>query len=131
MSFKKIYLLYALLVMALLSSCKKEEKECHEKQTAYVTSVTAPSNGKVFENIPVTVYFKSLNSCGSFSRFMEEISGNKRLIEVEARYDGCTCSSATESLSQTYTFQATQTGDYELRFKSSASEEISVKISIN
>lgn len=127
---------YIIIFLALISfvSCDKDDSsdnnDCVEQETAYVTSVNAPSTGSISETIKVEVNFDLKNSCGNFKNFIESIDANSRTIEVNTEYDGCICLQVIKSETVTYTFEASTSGDYKLKFKSGEDDYIVVVITI-
>ena len=126
---------YIIILLALISfvSCDKDDasnNDCVEQETAYVTSVNAPSTGSLNENIEIEVNFDLKNSCGSFKDFFESIEGNSRTVEVNSIYEGCICLQVIKSETITYAFKVSSPGDYELKFKSGEDEFIIVVITI-
>ena len=123
-----------------LSSCNKddetkekkiEENQCIYSETAYVISANSLDTGSVSQSINIEVNFGVNNGCGHFGRFIETQSGNTRTIEVEAKYDGCICTLDAPIRTVNYGFIPTQTGNYELKFKSSPTEFITIYITVN
>lgn len=131
----KVMKYYIIILVALVSfvSCDKDDSsdnDCVEQQLAYVTSLNAPSTGSINERVEIEVNFDLKNSCGNFKDFIESIDGNSRTIQVNAEYDGCICLQVIKSETVTYTFKASTSGDYELKFKSREDEYIIVVITI-
>jgi uncharacterized protein YceK len=127
---KNLILLF--LVSVVMSGCNKNKNDenCIEYRTAYVTNVDAPSIGIVNTDISIELLFGVINGCGSFSQFVETDNGNNRTIEIQAKYEGCICTQALETISVIYIFNAQTSGDYELVFKSSDTNFITVNIAI-
>ena len=123
-----------------LSSCNKDdetkekedkEKVCIYSRPTFVVSVNSPDTGSVNQGINIEVNFGVNNGCGRFGRFIETQSGNTRTIDVEAKYDGCICTLDLPIRTVNYEFIPTQTGNYELKFKSSPTEFITIYITVN
>ncbi|MEX1000697.1 MAG: hypothetical protein WDZ35_01135 [Crocinitomicaceae bacterium] len=134
MKLKKLHLLLLIIVSGIIISCDKDaenDKECIEYENAYVTSVNSPDTGIVGETINIEVNFGVFNGCGRFGKFIETENGNTRTIEVEAKYEGCFCTQYAPIRSVNYKFITNSAGNYELRFKSSPTEFISVNLTIN
>ena len=126
---------YIIILLALVSfvSCNKDDSgnnDCVEQETAYVTSVNAPSTGSINETIAIEVNFDLKNSCGYFKDFIERIDGNSRTIKVNTEYNGCICLQVIKSETVNYIFKASTSGDYELKFKSGEDDYIVVVITI-
>lgn len=131
---KNIVLLIATMVLGLLFSCSdnaEKENDCTLSQTEFVTSVNAPNTGMTNEIINIEVNFAVFNGCGEFGKFIETENGNTRFIEVEATYVGCICTQDIPIRTSHYEFTASNAGDYELNFKSSLTEFITVNLTIN
>jgi hypothetical protein len=127
----KLKLILTALLLVIFS-CSKEEEEikCIENRIAYVTSINSPSTGKVNENITIVVSFGVNNGCGNFGKFIENESGNTKTIEVEARYEGCVCTMDAPTRKINYVFRTQNSGNYILKFKSSATEFIFANLTI-
>lgn len=124
----------SVIILGILLSCcsdETKENECIANKTEYVTSVNSPSTGMVDETINIEVNFQVFNGCGNFGRFIETENGNSRTIEIEARYEGCICTDDMPIRSVNYEFLVNHSGDYELKFKSSPTEFITVNLTIN
>lgn len=125
--------LLLVLFIALLS-CDDNDDQCNdriENTIAYVTSVNAPNSGPVNVPMSIEVQFGVINGCGRFEKFIEMENGNSRTIEVEAKYVGSVCTQNVPILTTNYEFTAFNTGNYELNFKSSPTEYITINILIN
>lgn len=123
-------LLLLLLSVSIFSCNNDDENRCISITNEFVSAVNAPSTGIVDETISIEVDFRVFNGCGQFNRFIENINGNSRTIEVEAIYDGCTCTTDAPTRSVNYDFVASTAGDYELNFRSNTNEFITVTITI-
>jgi hypothetical protein len=133
MKLKVFYLTTLIIISSLIISCEKDDqnKQCIKYDIGYVTSVNSPTTGTVNETISIKVNFRVINGCGGFEKFIETENGNSKTIEVEAKYEGCTCSQALEIRTVNYDFTASKSGDYELHFKSSPTEFITANLTIN
>lgn len=134
MKIKALFLTVSLFIFSLFSSCVNDDdnvEECIAYVNPYVTSVNAPSTGMVNEIVSIEVNFDVINGCGSFNQFIETENGNTTTIEVEAKYEGCVCTAVVLELTTTYEFMTDTPGDYELKFKSGATEFITVNLTIN
>jgi hypothetical protein len=132
MKLKFFYLTALIIISSLIISCEKDNqnKDCIEYDTGYVTSVNSTTTGTVNETINIEVNFRVLNGCGGFEQFIETENGNIKTIEVEAKYEGCICSQDVPIRKVNYHFIASKSGDYELNFKSSPTEFITVNLII-
>lgn len=108
-----------------------EEDECITNKIEYVTSINSPNTGTINDTVNIEVNFRVSDGCGGFGKFIESENGNIRNIEVEAKYEGCICTQAFESKTVNYEFKSTNSGNYELKFKSSPTEFITVNLTIN
>ena len=114
-------------------SCDKndsKDNDCFEQETAYITTINAPRTGLINESIEIEVNFDLKNSCGRFKEFIESFDGDSRTVEVNAEYDGCICLHEIKSELATYLFKTSNTGEYELKFKSGEDEYIIAVITI-
>ncbi|WP_044403948.1 hypothetical protein [Lacinutrix sp. Hel_I_90] len=136
---KKTYnfILISIIILGLSISCNKheknneEDKECITNKTEYVTSVDSPDTGTVNQLINIEVKFRVINGCGGLGKFIETDNGNTRTIAVEAKYEGCFCTQVIATRTVNYEFIPSNPGDYELKFKSSPTEFITVNLTIN
>ena len=121
------------MIFGILISCNDDDKEdeCITSKTEYVTSVNSPTTGTVNQTINIDVKFGVSNGCGGFGKFIETENGNTRIIEIEAKYVGCICTQNAPILTVNYEFTPNNVGDYELNFKSSPTEFITVNLTIN
>ncbi|MDX1543964.1 MAG: hypothetical protein R3214_08470 [Christiangramia sp.] len=121
----------AILISLLCFSCNDEvEGDCVSREVAFVNEVEAPETSKVNEVVPVNVSFYMKNTCGSFSEFRESSTEEGKIIEVMASYIGCICGQAIIEGTQTYEFIPQSTGVYQLNFRSSATELITIYIEV-
>lgn len=118
--------------MLVLSSCSKDDSNtnCLEYDIAYVTSVRAPSIGRVGETIEMEVDFNLKNSCGSFESFKESIDGLSRTIKINTKYEGCECLHVIVPKTEANSFKASVPGEYEFKFKSGETEYIIIFITV-
>ena len=130
---KNVILLISIMIFGILISCNDDDKEdeCITSKTEYVTSVNSPTTGTVNQTINIDVKFGVSNGCGGFGKFIETENGNTRIIEIEAKYVGCICTQNAPILTVNYEFTPNNVGDYELSFKSSPTEFITVNLTIN
>lgn len=131
---KNIILLISIVIFGIVVSCNDdndEKNECITNNIEYVTSINSPNTGTINETVNIEVNFKVSDGCGGFGKFIESENGNIRNIEVEAKYEGCICTQAFESKTVNYEFKSTNSGNYELKFKSSPTEFITVNLTIN
>ena len=137
MKLKRTYfiILFSTITLGLFSSCNKnddeKEEECITNKTEYVTSVNSPATGTVNQNVTIEVIFGVSNGCGGFGKFIETENGTTRIIEVEAKYVGCICTQDAPIRTTNYEFITNTAGNYELKFKSSPTEFITVNLMIN
>ena len=131
---KNIILLISIVIFGIVVSCNddnNEEDECITNKIEYVTSINSPNTGTINDTVNIEVNFRVSDGCGGFGKFIESENGNIRNIEVEAKYEGCICTQAFESKTVNYEFKSTNSGNYELKFKSSPTEFITVNLTIN
>ena len=134
MKLKVLSFFVLFFISGLIISCGNDDdknNECIEYEVGYVTSVNAPTTGNVNETINIEVNFGVFNGCGEFEKFIETQNGNVRTIEVEAKYEGCVCTQEAPIRTTNYEFTVSNAGEYELNFKSSQTEFITVTITIN
>ncbi|HEY9168138.1 MAG TPA: hypothetical protein VIN72_01470 [Lutibacter sp.] len=135
MKLKFLTLPFFLFLLLSLMSCDNDDdnnnNECIENYIAYVVSVNSVDSGTVNESINIEVKFGVSNGCGGFGKFIETKNGNTRTIEVEAKYTGCICTQNAPIITTNYKFITNKAGNYELNFKSSPTEYITVNLIIN
>lgn len=134
MKLKVLYFSVLVFISSFIFSCANDDdinNECIEYEVGYVTSVNAPTTVSVNETINIEVNYGVYNGCGGFGKFIETENGNVRIIEVEAKYEGCICTQDAPIRTTNYEFTASTTGEYELNFKSSPTEFITVILTIN
>lgn len=126
-------LMMFLSIIVLILSCKSDdnEEQCISNTTEYVTSVNSPETGTVGETIIIKVDFVVYNGCGGFGKFIETGEGKSINIEIEARYEGCICTQDVPVRTVNYEFTPSRTGEFELNFKSSPTEFITITLDIN
>jgi hypothetical protein len=107
-----------------------KEEECISTKTEYFTSVNSPNSGVVNETVDIELKFPVYNGCGEFNEFIETINGNTINIEVEAIYTGCICTTDAPIRTIIYQFLTDTPGTYELYFKSSPTDVITISLNI-
>lgn len=126
-------LILILIIFGLFISCNDDdgESKCISIGIGYVTSVDSPKFGQVNETIDIELDFIVINGCGEFGEFIETQNNNVLNITIEAKYEGCICTQDIPTRKINYQFSTESTGDYELNFRSSQTEFITVNLSIN
>lgn len=122
------------LVFWLNFSCSDDDTdndECISKGVGYVTSVKSPLEGEVNKILDIEIEFPVYSGCGGFGQFLETKSENSINIEAEAIYEGCVCTTDIPLITVNYEFITDKAGQYELNFKSSETEFITVTVNIN
>jgi hypothetical protein len=125
---KKIFML--LIILPFLGCNKDNNENCVEYKFSSVENINGPKNAAVNSNIIIEVNHQVINGCGDFNKFKEIQIGNTRIIEIEAKYEGCICTMAVENRIVDYIFQPLQSGVYEFRFKKSDDEYIVAVINV-
>ncbi|MCJ7756680.1 MAG: hypothetical protein MUP24_00930 [Gillisia sp.] len=127
----KKYIITLSILLTINISCSENDKnDCVENKLAYVTSVNSPSNGVINEITNIEVDFGVNNGCGQFGEFIETENGNVKIIEINARYEGCICTQDAPIRTVNYEFITQIPGNYELRFKSNDTDFITVNLLI-
>ena len=127
----KKYIIFLSIFLSLNISCSENDNnDCIENKLAFVTSVNSPSSGVINEIVNVEVNFQVNNGCGEFGKFIETKNGKVIIIEVNARYEGCICTDNLPIRTVNYEFKTEISGDYELRFKSTKTDFITVNLMI-
>lgn len=126
-------LILILIIFGLFNSCNDDdgEEKCISTGIGYVTSVNSPTSGQVDETIVIELDFIVINGCGDFGEFIETQNNNVLNITIEAKYEGCICTQDIPTRKINYQFSPESAGDYELNFRSSQTEFITVNLSIN
>lgn len=128
--FKTIFI----ALLAIVLSCNDddtEEKDCRSTKIEYFTSVNAPGAGSVNEPLNIELKFQVNMGCGAFNRFIETSNGNSIDIEVEAVYTGCICTTDMPIITVNYEFIPQNPGTYQLNFRSSPDDFISITLNID
>lgn len=122
-----------LIIFGLFNSCNDDDGEdkCISTGIGYVTSVNSPTSGMVNETIDIDLDFIVIDGCGEFGEFIENQENNVLNITIEAKYEGCICTQDIPARKINYQFFPESAGDYELNFRSSPTEFITVNLSIN
>ncbi len=110
------------IFFSILISCTNDDPECIGYRNEYVTEVNAPSAGKINETVDIEIDFVVNSGCGNFDRFLERGSEQSKIIEVQAKYEGCICPQVTRTITTVYEFIPLSTGKHELKFKSGENE---------
>jgi hypothetical protein len=127
----KKYIITLSILLTINISCSENDKnDCVENKLAYVTSVNSLSNGVINEITNIEVDFGVNNGCGQFGEFIETENGNVKIIEINARYEGCICTQDAPIRTVNYEFITQIPGNYELRFKSNDTDFITVNLLI-
>jgi len=119
----------------LLVSCNDDDDStgndsCISYERALITEVDAPTTGTVNQPVNFEVTFQINDGCGAFDEFIETADGNLKIIEVNAKYEGCFCTQAIEMITKSYSFTPTSAGVYTIKFKSSETEFLIVDVEI-
>lgn len=124
----KIFLFF---LSAILASCSDDDsKECIGYRPENVTEVNAPSSGNINESIEIEVKFVVSNGCGKFDKFIESGSEQLKIIEVQAKYEGCICTANISIITAIYEITYSTIGEKELKFKSGETDYITLNISV-
>ncbi|CAA0212023.1 hypothetical protein [Tenacibaculum maritimum] len=102
----------------------------YTRKNAFAVRVTGPRKGEVNEECIFNVKFELADNESLFSKFVEEGSNKLRTIEVEVKYSDINRNTATKMRIEEYRFKVKERGDYELKFKKSATEYITKRITI-
>jgi hypothetical protein len=118
-------------ILAILVSCSDDDsEECIGYRPENVTEVNSPTSGRINESIEIEVKFPVYNGCGNFEKFIESGSEQSKIIEVQAKYEGCICTDNIPIITAIYEFIPSTIGEYELKFKSGESDYITVNIAV-
>jgi hypothetical protein len=113
--FKLIFVFFAMLVIATGCSTEAGDDYCFQQLYTGIDTVTGPETTTVNEPIQLEATFKIVNTCGSFMRFNTTPGYPKKILAV-VNYVGCSCAETLQNVTRPYTFEASQPGEYELRF---------------
>lgn len=126
-----VLMISILLTVALFFSCT-DKSEYYNYVTEYVIAVNSPTTGMVNETTNIEVLFRiSGSSCYKSAECIETSNGNSRSIEIVAKYEDGSCTFDAPIETITYQFITNNVGDYELKFKSSPTEFITINLTIN
>jgi len=106
-----------IIITATIAACSVDNgvQECTYNQVNPITAVAGPDTVAVDEEITFEVTIKMSNECGELQRFTET-NGFPKNISALVIYNDCQCGSTTVSVTEPYTFTASATGTYELKF---------------
>ena len=121
-----VTILFSLLVI----SCSEEEVGRVSEEVAFINEVEAPETAMVNQVVAIEVTFSMRNTCGSFKEFREISAEEGKIIEVLVDYRGRACGQAIIEETQIYEFTPPSAGTYELNFRSSTGDLISVNIQV-
>ena len=125
-----VLMISILLTVVLFFGCTDTSEYYYV--TEYVIAVNSPTTGMVNETSNIEVLFRiSGSSCYKSAEFIETSNGNSRNIEIVAKYEGDVCTFDAPIETITYQFITNNVGDYELKFKSSPTESITINLTIN
>lgn len=125
-----VLMISILLTVVLFFGCTDTSEYYYV--TEYVIAVNSPTTGMVNETSNIEVLFRiSGSSCYKSAEFIETSNGNSRNIEIVAKYEGDVCTFDAPIETITYQFITNNVGDYELKFKSSRTEFITINLTIN
>ena len=113
---KTIIFLLSALVIFSFSCKKKKDNACISYLTAPVIEAAGPSIGSVNQEIKFTVTFGIGSGCGQFFKFEESAIGNKTIVKVIAKFEGCICTAIYGEFKSDYIFKKSVTGTYRLEF---------------
>ena len=126
----KTKILFFFLLTALISCSDDDSEECTDYRPENIKEVNAPSSGEVNEKVEIEVKFSVYNGCGEFEKFIESGNNQSRLIEVQAKYEGCSCTQDIPTITAVYEFTPSTPGEYEFKFKSGEIDYITVIIAV-
>jgi len=110
-----------IVTFCLLISCNKDD-DCFEYSETGFINVNVPATiiGAINEDITIEAEFGVVDSCGSFSKFIESVNGNTTTINLQVKYKACDagCTLSPEIKTVDYIFNTRTPGDYVLKFKS-------------
>lgn len=111
----KLFILITLL--AVISGCSVDDGDqyCFQSVQTGFDTVIGPETTTVDEPIVLQTTFKIANGCGAFSRFAES-NGFPKQIAAVVNYAGCTCTEQVSIETKPYTFEASDAGEYVLKF---------------
>jgi hypothetical protein len=118
---KNISVFIAALLAAFVVSCdyKKEEEECRVIEIAGVVQVEIQDTAVSGSEVPLSISFGVHNGCGQYYRLLQNTDlGYDREFQVQAVYDGCTCTQDAPIRQVSVPFKAFVPGTYTLKFKS-------------
>lgn len=118
------------LILTLISCSDDDSEECIGYSRENVKEVNAPDSGKVNEPVEIEVKFAVYNGCGQFEKFIESGSEKSKVIEVQAKYEGCVCTQNIPIITSVYKFTPSTLGEYKLKFKSGETDYITVNITV-
>lgn len=120
-----------LFLATSLSSCSSDDGgETIIIKNSYLTSVDGPVTGTVNQEITLTTKYVIENSCGQFEKFNEVQNGNSKTIDVQVKYTGENCTTASTEVTTPYKFTVIAPGTYTFKFKRNASQFITHVVTV-
>lgn len=120
----KLVALVLFLTVGLVSCSNDDDAPSVLTKKAFVKAVTGPTTATANQEIALEVTYTVDSKCGLFNKFVETTTANTKTIEVEAKYEGKDCGTASVEKKTSYKFKAATVGTYILKFKKTGTEFI-------
>jgi len=119
MKYFRFKLIALFAVLATITACSMEDDAdndyCYSSFYTGINEVTGPETTTVDEPIEIMATFNISNGCGEFNRFVATTNYPKQIVAL-VDYSGCTCTEVLQTVTEPYTFTASEPGEYVLKF---------------
>lgn len=116
-----------LFLVTILNSCSSDNdvpRENYIYKSAFVTSVTGPTTGKVNQELIYSVAFQVENGCAEFNKMTDVNIDKLDGYQVEVKYPATCSTNAPEIKRTNYKVSSKIKGTFYLRFAKSETEFI-------
>lgn len=122
---------FAVFIIFLLGCNKNHHNDkCLSYTKAPVTKIEGAGAASVNQEVDLTVSFGCFSGCGQFGNFKEIITGSVTTININAKYEGCICTTDAPTRKTLYKFKRSQPGTNELKFQVSTNNYLTHTITV-
>jgi hypothetical protein len=105
-----------LIIFLLLFGCDKETATVAGFENSAITKVEGPTTASVGQEVLIKVSLQGNNGCAVSGQLQETVNGSTRTIAGKVNYQGDVCTQAIVYIITNYSFKASSTGVYDLKF---------------
>jgi hypothetical protein len=91
-------------------------ENCLTTKHAPVETAIIPATATINQTISITIQYIVFDGCGGFNNIVETNNNNIKTLQVNAKYQGCSCFQALQSLVTTYNITFTTPGTKTIKF---------------